>query len=369
MLLQVSTNPAIPMVLRATRAFLVSEQELPEGYLHYLIPEGLEWRVQELEGKSSFTLLPNDYNYLGHGDIIRLDGQAIRVLFRANSRHNSLLVTEQCNHYCLMCSQPPKNIDDSWILDELEALIPLIPGETTEVGFSGGEPTLAGARFINLIRMMKSYLPRTVVHVLSNGRTFADESFARQYAEVDHPDIMIGIPLYSDDPDLHDYIVQAPGAFHETVQGILNLKRLNQKVEIRIVLHKQSISRLPQLCEYIARNLLFVDHVTLMGLEMIGFTRANLEALWIDPADYRDVLSEAVGILAAYRMNVSVYNHQLCLVNDDVLPYYRKSISDWKNEYVPECDGCARKSECGGFFSSGVRNGYSRGITPFADDG
>lgn len=102
-----------------------------------------------------------------------------------------------------------------------------------------------------------------------------------------------------------------------------------------------------------------------MGLEMIGFTRGNLDALWIDPADYRDVLSEAVGILAAYRMIVSVYNHQLCLVNDDVLPYYRKSISDWKNEYVPECEGCARKSQCRGFFSSGVRNGYSRAITPF----
>lgn len=60
--------------------------------------------------------------------------------------------------------------------------------------------------------------------------------------------------------------------------------------------------------------------MTLMGLEMIGFTRANLDALWIDPIDYRDILSEAVGILAAYRMNVSVYNHQLCLVSSDVLP-------------------------------------------------
>ncbi|WP_049270514.1 radical SAM protein, partial [Pseudomonas aeruginosa] len=200
LLLQVSTNLGLPKVLRENRAFLISSQDIPEGYQHYLIPESLEWRAQELEGKRSFTLLPNDYDYLGHNDIIRLDGQAIRVLFRANSGHNSLLVTEQCNHYCLMCSQPPKNIDDSWILDELEALIPLIPRETPEVGFSGGEPTLAGIRFINLIKMMKSYLPRTVVHVLSNGRTFADESFARQYAEIDHPDIMIGIPLYSDDP-------------------------------------------------------------------------------------------------------------------------------------------------------------------------
>jgi len=176
---------------------------------------------------------------------------------------------------------------------------------------------------------------------------------------------MIGIPLYSDNPDLHDYIVQSKGAFHETVQGILNLKRHGQKVEIRVVLHKQSISRLPQLCEFIARNLLFVDHVTLMGLEMTGFTRANLDVLWIDPSDYRDILSEAVGILAGYRMNVSVYNHQLCLVNEDVLPYYRKSISDWKNEYVPECTGCQRKEQCGGFFSSGVQHGYSRHISPF----
>lgn len=135
LLLQVSTNLGLPKVLRENRAFLISSQDIPEGYQHYLIPESLEWRAQELEGKRSFTLLPNDYDYLGHNDIIRLDGQAIRVLFRANSGHNSLLVTEQCNHYCLMCSQPPKNIDDSWILDELEALIPLIPRETPEVGF------------------------------------------------------------------------------------------------------------------------------------------------------------------------------------------------------------------------------------------
>ncbi|MDT4844219.1 His-Xaa-Ser system radical SAM maturase HxsC [compost metagenome] len=203
------------------------------------------------------------------------------------------------------------------------------------------------------------------MHVLSNGRSFADPAFAAAYARLTHHDLMVGIPLYSDDPARHDYIVQAQGAFDETVRGILNLKRLGQKVEVRIVLHQQSIPRLPQLCEFIARNLLFVDHVALMGLEMMGFTRANLDALWIDPADYRDVLSEAVAILARYRLNVSVYNHQLCLVNDDILPYYRKSISDWKNEYAPECLACARRAECGGFFASGVQHGYSKRLRPF----
>jgi sulfatase maturation enzyme AslB (radical SAM superfamily) len=58
------------------------------------------------------------------------------------------------------------------------------------------------------------------------------------------------------------------GAFDETVQGLLNLKRFGQRVEILIVLHKETIERLVSTCEFIARNLLFVDHVALMGLEI-----------------------------------------------------------------------------------------------------
>jgi His-Xaa-Ser system radical SAM maturase HxsC len=177
--------------------------------------------------------------------------------------------------------------------------------------------------------------------------------------------MMVGIPLYSDDPKLHDYIVQAKGAFDETIIGILNLKKLKQKVEIRIVLHKQSIKRLVELCHFITRNLLFVDHVALMGLEMMGFTRANLDKLWMDQFEYKNILSEAVGVLEKSGMNISIYNHQLCLINEDVLPYYRKSISDWKNEYAKECQDCLKTEACGGFFSSGIKHKYSQNLKPF----
>jgi His-Xaa-Ser system radical SAM maturase HxsC len=231
--------------------------------------------------------------------------------------------------------------------------------------FTGGEPTTNRERFLKIISLTKSYLPRTAIHILSNGRSFKDPAFAEKYAQIELPDAMIGIPVYSDDPTLHDYIVQAQGAFDETLQGILNLKRLGQKVEIRVVIHKLSVRRLPELCEFIARNLLFVDHVALMGLEMMGFTRANLEELWIDPIEYKDTLSKSVGILAKYGMNISVYNHQLCLVNPDIQPYYRKSISDWKNEYASECQSCKKQRECGGFFASGVKFGYSKHLVPF----
>lgn len=366
-LVKVSTSRNLPEVLRREMAYLVSDHQIPQGFAHYLLLEKYRQLVEVLPSDSDYSLLPNDYSYIGDGDVIRLsaDRQSIRVLFRASSPHNSILVTEQCNHYCLMCSQPPKAVDDSWILEEIENLIPLIPKDTRELGFTGGEPTTNRERFLKIISLTKSYLPRTTIHILSNGRSFKDPAFAEKYAQIELPDAMIGIPVYSDDPTLHDYIVQAQGAFDETIQGILNLKRLGQKVEIRIVIHKLSVLRLPELCEFIARNLLFVDHVALMGLEMMGFTRANLDELWIDPVEYKDTLSKSVSILAKYGMNISVYNHQLCLVNPDIQLYYRKSISDWKNEYAPECQNCTKQRECGGFFASGVKFGYSKHLTPF----
>jgi His-Xaa-Ser system radical SAM maturase HxsC len=239
----------------------------------------------------------------------------------------------------------------------------MIHPDTREIGFTGGEPTLLGDRFLDLLRSAKSYLPRTSIHILSNGRRFADESFAQKYAGIQHSDMMVGIPIYSDVSSIHDYVVQAVGAYDETLRGILNLKRLRQKVEIRVVIHKQTYERLPQLAEFIARNLTFVDHVALMGLEMTGFTRANLPALWIDPIDYRDELYRATTLLSDHRMNVSVYNHQLCLIDRRIWPYAVKSISDWKNEYMPECTGCEKMDRCGGFFSS-AHFRYSDNISP-----
>ncbi len=364
--IMLTKNPLLPEVIAAKRALILDDHSpAPSGYKFIL----RHHQIKVLNDSNCELMLPDELKYLDEGDVITLNEGAttLRVLFRKSSHQNSVLLTDRCNHYCLMCSQPPKDVDDSWLLEEARELVKILPQDTPEIGFTGGEPTLYGDGFIDLIRLTKSYLPDTSIHVLSNGRAFSDISFAKKYAEINHPDLMIGIPLYSDDPTKHDYIVQAKNAFSETVHGVLNLKSLGQKVEIRVVIHKESIDRLEKLCEFIARNLLFVDHVALMGLEIIGFTRANLDKLWVDPYSYKDKLSLCVGILRSYGMNVSVYNHQRCLINDDILDVYRKSISDWKNEYVKECGGCQKMNECGGFFTSSVLYKYSSNIKPFIE--
>jgi His-Xaa-Ser system radical SAM maturase HxsC len=164
----------------------------------------------------------------------------------------------------------------------------------------------------------------------------------------------------------HDHVVQARGAFDETMIGLQNLGRHGVPVEVRVVIHKFTHKRLPELAEFVYRNVTFASQVALMGLELMGFAVPNLDMLWIDPWDYQQELETATRFLAAHGMNVSIYNHQLCTVPPSIWSFCRQSISDWKNEYLPACDGCSERSHCGGFFSSVVQRRTSRHIHPLS---
>ena len=266
------------------------------------------------------------------------------------------LSPKRCNSNCLMCSQPPKDRDDVQALTERNLeLISLIAPHPPYLTITGGEPTLLGDNLFELITQLKLSMPETELHILTNGRTFAWPEYARRFAEVGHPNISLGIPLYSDFAGAHDYVVQAKGAFDQTVAGLHQAARNGIRVEVRVVLHKLTIPRLTKLVEYIYRNLTFAEHIALMGLEYTGYTPRNIEELWIDPYDYQNELEEAVEYLAIRNMNVSIYNHQLCVLKPTLWSYARKSISDWKTLYLPECQTCDALPACGGLFQWAVK--------------
>ncbi|ORA40100.1 His-Xaa-Ser system radical SAM maturase HxsC [Mycobacterium aquaticum] len=311
----------------------------------------------------SYVRVPATLAELGDGDVLSIYPQSgrVRVLYRRSSRHNFFLVTERCNNYCLMCSQPPRKVDDGWLIDEIAQSLSLVDPATSALTFTGGEPLTEWRRFTGLLELTRDLLPDTAIHVLTNGRAFSYPEVANAWAAVDHPKLSAGIPIYAAVDHIHDYVVQAKGAFDETVLGVLRLKNHGQRVEIRIVLHAITAPRLRETCSWIARNLPFVDHVALMGMEHTGFAVANDETLWIDPLDYQEQLKVGVDILSAAGVNVSVYNLPLCVLDPVVRRFAVRSISDWKNAYLPECDGCSARSDCAGFFSTG-RPKFSRGI-------
>jgi His-Xaa-Ser system radical SAM maturase HxsC len=350
---------------RRGMAFLVDEEgELPDGFDLYFVANSERAPVDK-----PWIALPPLLHHLSAGDVVSASetGEHVRVLWRKESQANSVLLTERCDHYCLMCSQPPKEREDAWLLDNARELIRLLPPSTPGIGFTGGEPTIYGDRLIDLLCLCRNLLPEADVHVLSNGRRFADFGFASAWAGVSNPRMMVGIPIYGAEPTLHDYVVQAEGAFDETVRGIVNLGEAGARTEIRVVIHKQTAPVLPEIAEFIARNLPFVDQVALMGLEMIGFARANMEEVWIDPVNYRAELSEAVSLLARRGVTTMIYNHQLCLIDRHLWPFTVRSISDWKNEYHPECLRCGVVERCGGFFFS-AKYRHSDHITAIPSD-
>jgi len=361
---KIATSPEQREELRKDLVLLWNGNHPPEdsrGYLAVLSSNATPGWELNIPIVSSVSGL----DYLSDGDIVRvaIDG-FVRTLYRRNSPHNFILMTEQCNSYCLMCSQPPKKTDDRARTHEHFRLIDLIDPSTKELGITGGEPTLSRDNFLSLIRHCKKKLPCTSLHVLTNGRLFSRDGYAQELAGIAHPDIMLGIPLYSDVDSEHNYVVQARGAFDETILGLLELAKCSVPVEIRVVIHKQTYQRLPQLAEFIVRNLPFASHVALMGLEITGFVRANMETLWIDPFDYQNELRTATEILDLAGLNVSIYNHQLCVMDPGLRRFARKSISDWKNVYLKECTGCILSEECGGFFQSALCT-HSSHIKPF----
>jgi len=224
-----------------------------------------------------------------------------------------------------------------------------------ELGITGGEPTLMGNLFFDLLNQIKTELPETEIHCLTNGRTFASTRSANELGKLNMHRLMLGIPLYSDYAQSHDYVVQAKGAFEQTMLGLYNLAANEVRIEIRIVLHKQTIPRLGKLARYIYKNLPFVEHIAFMGLEYQGYTPHNIDKLWIDPVDYMVQLGDAVNYLSSKDMNVSIYNSQLCLMPEELWSFSRKSISDWKNIYLDDCKKCSVLEACGGLFASGQK--------------
>ena len=306
--------------------------------------------------KSIIYALPY-LNHLKDGDIIAIgqDGN-IKTMYRHGANINFLLVTERCNSNCLMCSQPPKNKDDiSYLYNINKKVISLLPKNLPELGITGGEPTLLGKYFFNLLSQIKIDLPQTETHVLTNGRSFAWEEMAKKTYQTDNKKVMYGIPLYSDDFQTHDYIVQAKDAFSQTILGIYNLEKYKLRTEIRIVLHKLTIPRLIKLAKYIYMNLPFVEQVCFMGLEYTGYTPFNSKKLWIDPIEYMSQLNEAVQYLDSHKIKVNIYNLQLCILPKSLWKFSRKSISDWKNIYFDECKNCDELKNCGGLFTSHLK--------------
>lgn len=275
----------------------------------------------------------------------------MKMDFDINSNDNSLFVTSQCNNRCLMCAQPPLNRDDiDFFFERNIKLIDNAPNGLTNIGITGGEPTLLQDRLVHLIRYIELRYPDSLIHILTNGRAFSDIQYTKKFVESSN--LLFGIPLHSDFPAEHDAITQVEGSYVETMKGLYNLASIEADIELRVVVNKMNYQRLPQLSEFIWKNLPFVAFISFMGLEDTGYSIKNHDKIWIDPVDYQVEIEKAVMNLAEWKLDVSIFNIPLCLLKPSLYKFAKKSISDWKVTYIDACLTCSKKKECCGLFST-----------------
>jgi His-Xaa-Ser system radical SAM maturase HxsC len=290
---------------------------------------------------------------LHEGDCVLIgkDG-TVTVVWEKQARMNPLLLTEVCDCHCLMCPQPPKAHDEELTktAKQILNLVKVEKGQT--ICLTGGEPTLLKDGFFDVLALINKKHPAAPVMMLTNGKSFADFDFAKRFVSARPKDFMTCISLHSDVDEVHDRIVGVKNSFYKTAMGLQNLARFREKIEIRVVVNRLNAHRLEAIATFIQRNFPFVYHCAFMGMEITGLARDNYADVWIEPFEYRDQLSRAVKVLSRANMNVSIYNLPLCLVEPKSWNFARMSISGWKNDYLPNCEGCTVRAGCCGVFTT-----------------
>ena len=296
-----------------------------------------------------------------------------------------LAITYRCNNDCTHCYNARergffgmKTEDWKKVIDKCWALgIP-------HLVFTGGEPTLQDD-LPELIAYAENL--GMITGINTNGRKLKDKAFLQSLVDagLDH----IQITLESSDAAIHDEMVNAPGAWEETIEGIKNavasgLYMMTNTTMLTVNQHKMS-ETLDLLAELgvptvglnaliysgkgkaVGTGLREKDLGALLELAKEKISQNKQKLIWYTPTQYCrfNPIQHDLGIKGC---SAALYN--MCVEpNGDVLPcqsYYQPLgnilIDDWhsiwnhdlaialgERKNLPEkCTGCDLVMECGG---------------------
>jgi radical SAM protein with 4Fe4S-binding SPASM domain len=296
-----------------------------------------------------------------------------------------LAVTYRCNNDCPHCYNArernfPELSTDDWkrVLDRTWELgIP-------HIVFTGGEPSL------------RNDLPELIAHAEKNGQITGMNTNARRLSDPRFVDQLVNagldhvqITVESCDAAIHDRMVNAKGAFPQTIQGVKNALASKLFVMTNTTMLCDNVHTIPDTLDFLAdlgvptiglNALIYAGHGATVGtglpekdlMPLLETARAKTEArgqrlIWYTPTQYChfDPMQLDLGVKGC---TAAQYN--MCVEpNGAVLPcqsYYRplgNLLTDswdsiWNHELsirlrerkgLPaKCNGCALMAECGG---------------------
>ncbi len=297
----------------------------------------------------------NDLDGYTGGDIAYIGNNShFGRVYDSVSREIDIFMTNQCNSNCVMCPLPEivRKKKNEKQIEWIKKYIDILPEDVNYVNVTGGEPTFAKDDLLDIMERLKKKFLYSDFQLLTNGRSLADHGFLNRVIDASPSGIRFAVPIHASNPSIHDAITRSEGSFKQTDKGIRNLLKERQKVEIRVVISRKNLDVLNDTAEYISRNYPGLFCVNYIGMEMMGNAALNRESLWVDYSEAFNSAKYGIDYLVRNGIDVQLYNFPLCDINRGYWHIAAKSITDYKVRYMDECEQCAVKEICGGFFQS-----------------
>ncbi|MGC9069847.1 MAG: radical SAM protein [Elusimicrobiales bacterium] len=268
----------------------------------------------------------------------------------------------KCNNRCIMCTNPRDySNSDPYGNYDLKTQIKKInlylqgkddvfyPNHKRKdyINITGGEPTLH-PNFFHLIRYFSDKFKKTPITLLTNGRRFSDETFAKKFSAITNERFTAAISIHSYRSDVFDKITGVKKSYHQTISGLMNLmKYFCGSIEIRTVVHKLNIEDLKQTILFVKDLMIAYRnwyHV-IIHYEIEGVGEENRKIIKLKLSDSAKVIEEIdEDILKA--SNIRLYHFPLCILNPRLRRYAWKTLPDNEIIFTKKCEKCILKKKC-----------------------
>jgi len=229
-------------------------------------------------------------------------------------------VTKGCNLACRYCYEwaNPEKISQKAKIEVADKLLSMTQDAYVNFVFHGGEPTLYFDDVI--VPVVTKWMPeskdsperkRLKFGMQSNGVRFADENFAKKFAEF-HKKYGFTVGISLDGMKEHNWLRQFPNgspAWDYTVRGIKNLHKYGVKnVGLIIVVNDRSVKDFVGIAEWLVEDL--------------GITRSRFNPLY--PAGHPEVIKHAPDPedYIAQTLRLAKWEIEKNLDGDEVKPYF-----------------------------------------------
>ena len=152
----------------------------------------------------------------------------------------------QCNNRCRFCVQGNKRETcPDKTAGEVRLILKKMVKNYKEVVFTGGEPTLR-KELADWVKYAKT-LGYKSIQIQTNGRLLSYMDYCKKMVASGANEFSPAI--HGSKAQVHDYLTRSPGSFEQTVQGIKNLKSLNQYILTNTVITKHNYKDLPNIAK------------------------------------------------------------------------------------------------------------------------